>query len=94
MYLKKNIVGITKLLSLTSFSDDGYTERGIRGGDEEEPFWKAKEEQQSTMMKFMLIKLAPERERTAVFQLHLTAEQKAQLPLNTPVFLPHFPPQY
>lgn len=34
-------------------------------------------------MKFMLIKFAPERVRAAVFQLHLTAEQKAQLPLNT-----------
>lgn len=38
---------------------------------------KAKEEQQSAMMKFMLITFAPERKRAAVFQLHLTAEQKA-----------------
>lgn len=38
---------------------------------------KAKEEQQSAMMKFMLITFAPERKRAAVFQLHLTAEEKA-----------------
>lgn len=31
----------------------------------------------------MLIKFAPERERAAVFQLHLPAEQKEQQPPNT-----------